>query len=102
MAEVPRSSRPCPVSDGPLEDHGCELCTSVRDPAYLAMLSDAATKDMAGSKPSSADVVADSEARFTFRPALSLLEGTLGWTQTTTNLILADIVTCVEARTIWI
>jgi hypothetical protein len=92
LTAAPRSSRPCPVPDDLLGDELCELCTSVKDLAYLQMLSDAAAKDMSGSKPSGADVLADSEARFTFRPALSLLESTLGWTQTTTNIILADIV----------
>jgi hypothetical protein len=100
LTAVPRSSRPCLGSDGPREDGGCELCIGVKlgDAAYLQMLSQAASKDMSGSKLSFADVLADSEARFTFRPALLLLEGTLGWTQTTTTLILADIVTCIEAQ----
>jgi hypothetical protein len=99
MAEVPRSSRPCPVFDSPLGHNGCELCIGVKDPAYLQMLSDAAAIDMSSSEPSGADVHADSEARFTFRPALLILENTFRWTQMTTDLILADIMASIEART---
>jgi hypothetical protein len=73
----------------------CEVCVHAQDRAYLQMFSDAAATDLAGSNT---DSHTDGHRRFTFRAALSVLANDLRWTQTETDVLLADIVACIEVR----